>query len=316
MLLLVMLVIFPLSLFRGMRALEHVSSAGMAILTLLFAVLTVDAAMGGFRGVTSGDVPLWAFNARSGHVADAFALLGFSFYLHPLMMPMLQEVPPGSQGVKIMSDSVTFVIMGVAFFTYSYIGVMGAAAFGSDTQGDIMMNTLLQNSVASAILAVAVLIYLSSCIPPLVLSLRCYLDFIIAGPRAGFKWSRFLTLTVLIIAMPVLLAWHNPSLSERAFALTGASGVCIVCYVIPVLTHFKLLFFREKGEEQSERTSGLQDALERLLDGEEIGTAPIREYGKRPETLWEYIGTVCLPVLVLFIGAGLSAVSLYDSLIS
>ena len=171
-----------------MRALETVSTIGMSVILALFAVLTYDAVASGFRGVTSGEVPLWSLSGASGAaVADAFALIGFSFYLHPLMMPMLSEMPPGPVGVRILSDSVTLVIMGVAFVTISFLGAMGAAAFGDDTQGDIMMNQLLPPGLPSLLFALAMLLYLASCIPPIVLSLRCYLDFIIAGPRASFR---------------------------------------------------------------------------------------------------------------------------------
>lgn len=176
-----------------MRALEMVSAAGMGVVVLLFGVLTYDAAASGFRGVVSGEVPLWSLsNASGAHIADAFALIGFSFYLHPLMMPMLTEMPAGPRGVRILSDSVTIVIMGVAFVTISGLAAMGAAAFGADTQGDILMNQLLQGKAASLLLALVMLLYLASCIPPIVLSLRCYLDFIIAGPRAGFRCAAVL----------------------------------------------------------------------------------------------------------------------------
>jgi solute carrier family 38 (sodium-coupled neutral amino acid transporter), member 11 len=187
MLLLVVAVIFPLSLFRRMTALEHVSTAGNVVVVMLFGVLTYDAFSNDFRGITSREVPLWDFNLESAHVAEAFALIGFSYYLHPLMMPMLQELPAGGEGVRILKDSATLTILGVAFFTFSYVGVMGAAAFGQNTAGDIMMNDLIPAALPSLAFSMAMLVYLSSCIPPLVLSLRCYLDFMIAGPRAPFR---------------------------------------------------------------------------------------------------------------------------------
>jgi Transmembrane amino acid transporter protein len=69
-------VIVPVSLCRGMRAMEHVSSGGLFILAALLAVLTGDAIVGGFRGVTSGEVPIWWLPADSSSVPEAFALLG------------------------------------------------------------------------------------------------------------------------------------------------------------------------------------------------------------------------------------------------
>ena len=197
MLLLVLTVIFPLSLFRGMRALEHVATAGNVIVVVLCGVLTYDAFSNNFYGITSGEVPVWRMSANSGSIAEAFALIGFSFYLHPLMMPMLQELPPGRQGVKIMTDSLNFVIMVVALGTFSFVGVMGAAAFGEATEGDIMRNKLIPARLPALMFSVAMLVYLSSCIPPIVLSLRCYMDYMLAGPRAPFQCDSFLLFTAI-----------------------------------------------------------------------------------------------------------------------
>ena len=71
MLLLIICVIFPLSLCRGIHALEIASSCGMFVLAALCAVLTADAVHNGFAGVTSGDVPLWTLNWRSAHIGEA-----------------------------------------------------------------------------------------------------------------------------------------------------------------------------------------------------------------------------------------------------
>lgn len=149
------------------------------------------------------------------------------------MMPMLQELPAGRKGVQIMTDSIQFVIMVVALGTFSFIGVMGAAAFGEATEGDIMMNKLIPARVPALIFSLAMLVYLSSCIPPIVLSLRCYLDYMLVGPRAQFQ-----------CAPPFLLCFacvtHSRSLSRTrsicahldtsqgyAYAYAVSSGYCL-----------------------------------------------------------------------------------------
>ena len=317
MLLLATVVIFPLSLSRGMRALEAASSCGMAVLALLFIVLTADAAETGFHGVTSGEVPLWSLNVRSAHIGEAFALIGFSFYLHPLMMPMLQEMPAGKTGVRIMSESVQFVILVVALGTYSYIGAMGAAAFGAETQGDIMMNDLVHTHNADLAFVIAMLVYLASCIPPLVISLRSYLAFILAGPRAPLSRRRFLALTVSIIALPLALVWRDPSMSETAFSLTGATGVCIVCYVIPVIVHLRLLFRLHAGDGgaqeplaggDAERRAGRGDVESGDLRGDNVAYAP------KPSSATAWVVQVAWPLLVLVVGCMLSGLALYTAL--
>ena len=334
MLLLTAAVIVPLSLLRSMHALEHASSAGVLVLLALCAVLTADAAGSGFAGVASGEVPLWTLNWRSGHVAEAFALLGFSFYLHPLMMPMLQDMPPGARGVRIMSRAVAAVVPGAALAAICYIAAMGAAAFGARTQGDIMLNNLLHARWASLALAVAMLTYLSTCIPPLVLSLRAYLDFIVAGPRAAFSARRHAALTAAIIALPLALAWRDPSLSETAFSVTGATGVCVVCYVVPVLAHFRLLFGKPgvalqalPGDGQPTDVGGGAaepllpvaggrgdmdgspvSAIQGVVAGEQV------EYTRPPKGAAGWIRDVVLPLGVLALGCSLSSIALYTAL--
>jgi Transmembrane amino acid transporter protein len=76
MLLLTAVVIIPVSMCKGMRGLELVSSGGLVILATLFAVLTFDAVTGGFQGITSGQVPMWWLPSQSSSVSEAFALLG------------------------------------------------------------------------------------------------------------------------------------------------------------------------------------------------------------------------------------------------
>jgi len=160
-------------------------------------------------------------------------------------MPLLQELPPGREGIVLAWSSAKAVIMGVALLTYSYIGAIGAAAFGAATQGDIMLNRLVCNQTGAAALVIAVLVYIASCIPPLIVSMRCYIDFMVAGPGAGYHPQRFYATTLAIVFAPMLVAMADAGASRAAFAVTGATGVCIVCYVIPVVVHTLL---RREGE--------------------------------------------------------------------
>lgn len=287
------------------------------MLLALCVILTAKAVDNRFSGITSGEVPLWSFN----NSAHTFALLGFSFYIHPLMMPMLAELPPGRVGLRIMSDSIKLVILGFSFAFISYIAVMGAAAFGRNTQGDIMLNRLLDARWARGAFAAAMLTYLSAGIPPLVLSLRSYLDFIIAGPRAPYRARRFHALTLGIVAFPLLLTWRNPRISQQAFAFTGATGVCVVCYVVPVLAHFQLMY--RKKAPPDVQLEGSQSTIERpLLPGDAAGWhgAGQREldrdepvYVSPPGSVWGCLRYLLLPVAVLVQGCVLSVVAVYDT---
>jgi len=43
---------------------------------------------------------------------EAFVVLGFAFYLQPMMMPLLHDMPPGPAGLAITSTAVKIVIIG------------------------------------------------------------------------------------------------------------------------------------------------------------------------------------------------------------
>ena len=47
------------------------------------------------------------------HLPEAFAVLGFAFYLQPMMMPLLHDMPAGPVGLNITSTAVKIVILGM-----------------------------------------------------------------------------------------------------------------------------------------------------------------------------------------------------------
>ena len=50
----------------------------------------------------------------SAQLPEAFAVLGFAFYVQPMLMPLLHEMPPGPAGVRVMSVASCWVVGGVA----------------------------------------------------------------------------------------------------------------------------------------------------------------------------------------------------------
>lgn len=48
----------------------------------------------------------------AGQLPEAFVVLGFAFYLQPMMMPLLHDMPPGPAGLAITSTAVKIVILG------------------------------------------------------------------------------------------------------------------------------------------------------------------------------------------------------------
>ena len=45
-------------------------------------------------------------------VPEAFAVYGFAFYVQPMLMPLLQEMPAGPLGVSLMTTAVRVVTLG------------------------------------------------------------------------------------------------------------------------------------------------------------------------------------------------------------
>ena len=52
----------------------------------------------------------------AGQLPEAFVVLGFAFYLQPMMMPLLHDMPPGATGLAITSTAVKIVILGMFSF--------------------------------------------------------------------------------------------------------------------------------------------------------------------------------------------------------
>ena len=54
------------------------------------------------------------FSERTDEIAGAISILGFAFYLQPLLMPMLPEMPAGKLGPRILSTASLITIGGDA----------------------------------------------------------------------------------------------------------------------------------------------------------------------------------------------------------
>jgi amino acid permease len=117
---------------------------------------------------------------------------------------------------------------------YTAIGICGYGLFGEDTADNILLN------LRSPPLDAAMTLYQCLCFPPTFHSLRYTLDSLADGadaprPSPVTHVARVATLLVGAMAVAALLP-H----SELLFALTGAVGVCAVCYALPVLMHLRL----------------------------------------------------------------------------
>lgn len=120
--------------------------------------------------------------------------------------------------------------------------------------------------------------YLGISIPPISLSLRCTLECLLAGEDAAYDARRHYLSTILPILAALGIALTCPQVrqttrrlqlamshraaetdmasipsiswqaSEKIFAITGATAVMLICYLIPVALHLMLREQIGRGE--------------------------------------------------------------------
>lgn len=71
---------------------------------------------------------------------EAFAIMGFAFYCQPMLLPLLHEMPHGPRGLKVTSRATAIAIFVVANVVFGVLGFFGAARYGLETQGNILVN--------------------------------------------------------------------------------------------------------------------------------------------------------------------------------
>lgn len=71
---------------------------------------------------------------------EAFAIMGFAFYCQPMLLPLLHEMPRGPRGLKLTSRATAIAIFVVANVVFGVLGFFGAARYGLDTQGNVLVN--------------------------------------------------------------------------------------------------------------------------------------------------------------------------------
>lgn len=81
-------------------------------------------------------------------------------------------------------------------------------------------------------------------------ALRASLDILLFGPHQPFTWTRTIAETCLTIGSSLSVAMLFPNAAEKMFAVTGATAVAIICYVIPIYIHFRVM------QQQSASTKG------------------------------------------------------------
>lgn len=253
--------LLPLSLPRRMRSLEFAAMASLPVLGIVLAVLAYDCIAWGFPGMRPGELSWVEPVGGSKGIMEAISILGFAFYIQPVLMPLLAgaalshaarprapsraplqgiacrssglgprvgvltermhvssfadaEMPGGSKGLAITQRAVEATIFVYGVLSFLLTGFLGAAAFGSDTEGDIMRNRLLQSKGAYIALQVAVLFFVLFSTTPIIL-----------GEALPFSSSLTSLLPSPLFLLPFLLASLPPLLPVH---LSGAARAVLL----------------------------------------------------------------------------------------
>ena len=315
-------VLLPLSLAR-LGEIFAISLIGIT-LSLVVTVYTLYTAVstGGFSEplVAAELTPVWT------ELPTTASLIGFAFWVQPVVLPLMEELPPGPVGVRIMTRALCLTYFCTALI-YGSIGLGGFLAFGAATPQDILDGF---SGTAGDMLACVFCIYVILSTPPVVVPLREVIERLITargsrpGPRPmrrhlpveqlidaalDSRWGgggssagadsprldvrdrdpaspyepaspsgsssplspwpllpppprrvaiseRFralgkriqdLIITSLLLGAVFIVVVTLPGASATFFNVTGASGVCLICYVFPVLAYWWTLTPRATG---------------------------------------------------------------------
>ena len=140
------------------------------------------------------------------------------------------------------------------------------------------------------------------------MSLRFTLTEWVAGENAQPSRPRQLTETCCSVLVLLAVALLFPTASEKIFAVTGATAVCLVVYVVPVVIH---LLLHIKHPSSRPEGSGAEEHL--LQDGQaaaggQFGALKQRRWGAE---LLGWLEDVVIPSAVLIVGVGFSFAALW-----
>eukprot|EP00216_Chloropicon_sp_CCMP2111_P001581 CAMPEP_0198234848 /NCGR_PEP_ID=MMETSP1446-20131203/727_1 /TAXON_ID=1461542 ORGANISM="Unidentified sp, Strain CCMP2111" /NCGR_SAMPLE_ID=MMETSP1446 /ASSEMBLY_ACC=CAM_ASM_001112 /LENGTH=460 /DNA_ID=CAMNT_0043915673 /DNA_START=133 /DNA_END=1515 /DNA_ORIENTATION=+ len=292
-------VVFPLSMLTKMRHLEVFGEGGFFVVLMLIVITFVSALDAGFPAIRDGELGLFTFTH---YAPEAFGVFGFAFYLQPLLLPLYQELPRGKKGKVIAKQALHLATFAFAVVVYVLIGVFAVARFGKDTKGNILENF---KGRSMAVVDAIVTLYLAFSYPTIQFSLRCSLDKLVAGDNPSFSWVRHTTETAAVVGGTLIVALFFRKGSNIIFALTGSTAVCVVCYILPVLFHFR---FKAEGSASREH---VRRNLEEPFAGEEGILSKTLSGWRAQYVRFEHVVT---PAVAVFVGIVASALSLYTSL--
>jgi len=284
----------------------------------------------GLPAIRNGELPIFGFpSGTKGQIPAAFSVLSFAFYLQPMLLPLLSEMPGGAEGLLIMCKALRVVTLGIALATYVLLGFFGAARYGKDTAGDLLMNEWLPHEY-SGYLDAAMAAYLAISMAPIVVTMRYMLESIVKNDSFGSSSNQsvYIRNTMASIVMPTLVASLFPKESAMIFAATGATAVCMISYIFPIGVHAYLYFgkswrtrvYSELDQWLVEDTASHVDNSCDMTESDDAAKYP--QYPSYHslcnftpcEKLITVLHHIVLPLFVLLIGLGSSMIAFLVSI--
>ena len=217
----------------GLRSFDEMtwaSTLGVAFLASLLAAVAAAACL------TAGDglgLPLspetWT------QVPQAISTFGYSLYVAPIALSMVDDRP----GRLETLGRATHYCFATTVAIYVALGLCGAAWLGRDTPSDITTGFTPETrggAWAASAAPLLTVVYLGLATAPMLNPLT---DSIAAlGRFEDSGDSRVRACVLGLLGLAVFLAASLKSLV--LFSLSGATGVCVTCYVVPVACHWSI----------------------------------------------------------------------------
>ncbi|KAL2644991.1 hypothetical protein R1flu_012578 [Riccia fluitans] len=296
----IIVIVAPLCMCKQFRQLEYAGLVGFVIVVWLTLAVVIKSSQDNLPAVRNKSFPLLGFSSI-GNITQAVTIFGFAFYAQPIMMPFLLEVPDGLVGVKIVSYSTRIVILINAFVIYFLIGFFGAAVYGRDTQENILENEWLTGGVAQGVLNLSMAVYLCLATPAMEFPTRHTINGWLPDKfMKNYPYGRHLIITTSILTFGLGVALIFPSNSGNVLVVTGATGVCMVSYLIPIVNHFALYTNSSKIQKEAAEvivTPGIEKTRARLSTYTGVPQGPgVGPKGK------DFVKYLMIPSVVLAVG--------------
>ncbi|KAL3689246.1 hypothetical protein R1sor_015555 [Riccia sorocarpa] len=259
-----LVIVVPLCMGKQLRQLEYAGMVGIAIVLWLTLTVVIKSSRENLPAIRNKEFALVGFT-NLGDITQAVTIFGFAFYAQPIMMPFLLEVPEGLVGVKIVSYGMRIVVLINAFVIYFLTGFFGAALYGKATEGNILENEWLGGGVAQGMLNLSMAVYLCLAVPAMEFPTRHTINgWLPEGFLKHHPYVRQLLITAAILTFSLGVALLFPSSSANVLVVTGATGVCMASYLIPIVNHFLLYFNSSKIQKEA------VEELKRITEFEEV----------------------------------------------